>query len=181
MTDFKAGDKVEFIEDYPAGPAKTGDRATVLRVDDGIAYFEEAIEGALHSRLKLVKPEPKPAPLKIYLAGPMSGIEHYNFPAFFTAARKLRAAGHEVFNPAENDMATGFNALGMEGHEAADHGFSLREALKTDLSWICENADALVLLEGWEGSKGVRAEMALAEALGLPKYEMERLPAEVAK
>lgn len=113
---------------------------------------------------------PKPATsssLKIYLAGPMSGIEHYNFPAFFTAARKLREAGHEVFNPAENDMATGFNALGMEGHEASEHGFSLRNALKADLTWICENANAIALLDGWEDSKGVKAELALADALGI--------------
>lgn len=146
------------------------------------ADFDAKLTAEVLGNWEEPKPEAVEHPsLKIYLAGPMSGIEHYNLPAFFSAARKLRKAGHTVFNPAENDIATGFNALGMEGHEAADHGFSLRDALKADLSWICENADALVLLDGWGDSKGVRAEMALADALGLPQYKMSNLPVEVTK
>lgn len=118
--------------------------------------------------------------MKIYIAGPMTGLPEYNFPAFDKAADILEAQGHEVFNPAQNDRDHGFDAEGLEGHEAERLGFSLRRALKQDLSWICDHAEALVLLEGWERSKGVRAEMALAEALGLPKWELDRLPAEVA-
>jgi hypothetical protein len=114
--------------------------------------------------------------MKIYIAGPMTGLPEYNFPAFDKAADILTESGHHVFNPAQNDRDHGFNATGLEGHEAEQLGFSLRRALKQDLSWICDHAEALVLLEGWERSRGVRAEMALAEALGLPKYEMERLP-----
>ena len=118
--------------------------------------------------------------MKLYIAGPMTGIPEYNFPAFDKAAEFLSFLGHEVFSPAQNDRDHGFEAAGLEGHEAEQLGFSLRRALKQDLSWICDHAEALVLLEGWERSKGVRAEMALAEALGIPKYELERLPAEVA-
>ena len=114
--------------------------------------------------------------MKIYIAGPMTGLPEYNFPAFDKAAAILTAQGHEVFNPAQNDRDHGFDASGLVGHEAERLGFSLRRALKQDLSWICDHAEALVLLEGWERSKGVRAEMALAEALGIPKYELERLP-----
>jgi hypothetical protein len=107
----------------------------------------------------------------------MTGLPEYNFPAFDKATTRLRELGHTVFNPAENDKDNGFDATGMAGHEAEEHGFSLRDALKQDLSWICDHAEAIVLLEGWERSKGVRAEMALAEALSIPKYEMARLPA----
>ena len=119
--------------------------------------------------------------MRLYLAGPMTGIKDFNYPAFHTAATQLRSHGHEVFNPAENDIANGFNPQGFSGDptEAAASGFSLRTALKQDLAWICDHAEGIALLEGWERSKGVRAEMALAEALGLPKYEMERLPAAV--
>ena len=99
----------------------------------------------------------------------MTGLPDYNFPAFDKAADILTAQGHEVFNPAQNDREHGFDASGLEGHEAERLGFSLHRALKQDLSWICDHAEALVLLEGWERSKGVRAEMALAEALGLPR------------
>ena len=105
--------------------------------------------------------------MKLYLAGPMTGIEHYNFPAFDAAAKQLREAGHTVFNPAENDRENGFNATGLQGHEAAEHGFDLRTALKQDLSWICDHAEGIALLPGWEESKGARAEVALAKALGL--------------
>lgn len=117
--------------------------------------------------------------MRIYLAGPMTGLPDYNFHAFQKGAATLRASGHDVFNPAENDLTNGFDPRGLAGHEAEQHGFSLRHALKQDLSWICDHAEALVLLEGWERSKGVRAEMALAEALGIPKYELERLPMEL--
>jgi hypothetical protein len=106
--------------------------------------------------------------MKLYLAGPMTGIEHYNFPAFDEAAKQLREAGHTVFNPAENDRENGFDATGLLGHEAAEHGFDLRKALKQDLSWICDNAEGIALLYGWQHSRGAQAEVALGKALGIP-------------
>lgn len=107
----------------------------------------------------------------------MTGLPEYNFPAFDKAADILTSTGHEVFNPAQNDRDHGFDAAGLQGDEAERLGFSLRRALKQDLSWICDHAEALVLLAGWERSKGVRAEMALAEALGIPTYELESMTA----
>lgn len=108
--------------------------------------------------------------MKIYLAGPMTNIEHYNFPEFNRVAKLLRDAGHEVFNPAENDVKNGFDAvkLDLKGTEIADHGFSLRKALKEDLSWICDHAEAVAVLPGWADSRGARTEVALAHALGIP-------------
>lgn len=111
--------------------------------------------------------------MRIYVAGPMRGIPEFNFPAFNAAAARLRAEGHEVFNPAEKDIEvhgtdiSKGNATGSLDQAAADHGFSLRRALRDDTSWICEHADAVALLPGWQNSKGARAERALAEALGL--------------
>lgn len=37
----------------------------------------------------------------VYIAGPMSGIEDFNRPAFHEVAQALRAEGHTVLNPAE--------------------------------------------------------------------------------
>ena len=38
---------------------------------------------------------------RIYVAGPMTGIQDLNFPAFHAQAAQLRADGHQVVNPAE--------------------------------------------------------------------------------
>jgi len=110
--------------------------------------------------------------MKIYIAGPMRGIAEFNFPAFFAAEELLKADGHTVFNPARRDEeahGVGFADGNTTGDEvaAAQKGFSLREALKDDTSWIALNAEGIYLLPGWENSKGARAEKALADALGL--------------
>lgn len=109
--------------------------------------------------------------MKIYLAGPMRGYPQFNFPAFFTAAEKLRKEGHTVFNPAEKDVEKHGDKIWKTSKgslkEAEKKGFSLRQALGADLAWICKSADAVALLPGWRKSKGACAEHATAEALGL--------------
>jgi len=95
------------------------------------------------------------AVVKVYLAGPMRGYEDMNRPAFAAAAATLRAAGHFVCNPAENEAG------------------SLRANLAVDTSWIALVAEAVVLLPGWRASAGATAEHALASALGLPTLELE--------
>ena len=107
--------------------------------------------------------------MRLYLAGPMTGIKYFNAPAFADATFRLRLVGYEVFSPAENDINNGFDLGKMNGTEAlTDHGYSLREALKQDLTWICDNAEGIAVLFGSEKSKGVAAELALANALGIP-------------
>lgn len=114
--------------------------------------------------------------MKIYVAGPMRGIPEFNFPAFHAAAASLRAQGHTVFNPAERDIEhhgvdiSKGNEAGCEALAAATHGFNLREALKDDLVFICLEADAVAVLPGWEESRGARAEVATAKALGLQVF-----------
>lgn len=110
--------------------------------------------------------------MKIYLAGPMRGLPEFNFPAFMKAAEELRAQGHEVFNPAERDKEQhgDFEKGNINGDEvlaAAQHGFSLREALRDDTHWISMEAEGIALLPGWQNSKGAKAERALADALHL--------------
>jgi hypothetical protein len=107
--------------------------------------------------------------MKIYVAGPMTGIPHFNFPLFYKVAAKLRAQGHEVFNPAERDNdkygVDISNPTGDPIIAAKEHNFSLREALADDTQYICRYADAIYMLPGWEKSHGARAEHALAIAL----------------
>lgn len=95
--------------------------------------------------------------MKIYLGGPMGGIEELNFPLFNTVARWLRYYdyGTHVFNPAETE------------HTEAER----RKGFAENCKFICEEADALVMLPGWRRSKNARAEAALTIALELPIYE----------
>lgn len=117
-------------------------------------------------------------PMRIYIAGPMRGYPEFNFPAFHAAAAKLRADGHTVFNPAEQDMLrhgvdiSKGNLHGDETEAARKHGFDLRVALGEDLAWICQHAEAIALLPGWHASDGASAEYAAAIALGLKVIEL---------
>lgn len=117
--------------------------------------------------------------MKIYLAGPMRGLPAFNFPAFHAAARVLRADGHIVFNPAERDEEVYgkefFRSANGDQEKAAQEGFSLRDALGADLDWICREAEGIVMLPGWSDSKGARAELAVAHALGLPVLGLDAL------
>ncbi len=110
--------------------------------------------------------------MKIYLAGPMSGYQNFNYPAFHAAAAKLRGDGHSVFNPAWRDMERDGVDWGAEVTDgcltsAKAKGFDRRRALCDDLTFICTEADAIALLPGWEKSSGATAERAAAIALGL--------------
>lgn len=116
--------------------------------------------------------------MKIYLAGPMRGYPEFNFPAFHTGAKFLREQGHEVFSPAENDIDNNgdFSADYQTGDEKAleaNTGWTLRKALEQDTAWICRHADAIALLPGWQASKGAKAELALAKALGLVEIYLD--------
>ncbi len=108
--------------------------------------------------------------MKIYVAGPMTGIPYFNFPLFNSVTAQLRSQGHEVFNPAERDTerhngADITNAAGDPAQAAKEHGFSLRDALADDTAYICKEANAIYMLPGWENSPGARAEHALAVVL----------------
>lgn len=105
--------------------------------------------------------------MKIYLAGKMRGIPEFNFPAFHAAAKKLREQGHEVFSPAEKGAETEvINDPSLQ--ESLDFR---RRVFKLDTAYICDHADAVVLLPGWETSLGATAERALAAAIGLEIIE----------
>lgn len=84
---------------------------------------------------------------KIYIAGPMTGIPDLNYPAFHEAAAALRAAGHEVFNPAENPAP----ACG-----------SWNGYMRMAIAQLTQ-CEAIYLLHGWSASKGARLEYRIAQ------------------
>jgi hypothetical protein len=108
--------------------------------------------------------------MKAYVAGPMRGYPEFNFPAFYRATSLLREQGWEVFNPAEHDVESGAVKITDPGYLTGDveglPGFDFRAAMRWDTARITE-ADAIVLLPGWQHSTGAKAERSLAEMLGL--------------
>lgn len=106
---------------------------------------------------------------RLYLAGKMRGVRDFNFPLFFAIAGTLRHHGYEVFCPAEHDVAVyGPDRFKSESGEDVIDGFDLRDALATDVEYIARYADGIAVLSDWQSSAGARAEVALADALGLP-------------
>lgn len=91
----------------------------------------------------------------IYISGPMSGIEEFNFPAFRTAARRLRSAGFPVLDPSDF---------------GADEKTPYNQILGRDLALVA-HADVVVVLPGYQNSKGAGLEIDVALALGIPICE----------
>lgn len=118
--------------------------------------------------------------MKLYLAGPISGIPLFNFPAFHAAEESLNAKGHEVFSPArmtEFQHGADFASRYPTGDTIAAkcNGFDLRKAMAWNLMAICNEVDALALLPGWSKSNGTAVEIAVAKYLGIPAYPVEDL------
>jgi nucleoside 2-deoxyribosyltransferase len=97
--------------------------------------------------------------VKVYLAGPMSGIPDNNFPAFDRAAEVLRGHGHEVWSPADANRKAGFDPT----RTATPQEYA--EFMREDLRAVIDS-DAIALLPGWEHSKGASMEKAVAEITG---------------
>jgi hypothetical protein len=104
--------------------------------------------------------------MKVYIAGPMSGYEDWNFPAFFEAERQLLELGYEVINPAHNDGATVQEALESAGSPDRPNNM-WSWYMRRDLPHVME-VDALCVLPGWQKSKGAKLEVHVATAIGIP-------------
>lgn len=96
--------------------------------------------------------------MKIYIAGPMSGMAGYNIPNFNVTAKALRAAGHEVVNPAEIGEAFG------TPEEIEEDLLLLKKVIDTEMRELA-TCDTIYLLKGWERSDGARRELTAALAL----------------
>lgn len=91
----------------------------------------------------------------VYIAGPMTGIEDFNYPAFNIATEILRARGLEVLNPADTEQ---YNDTG----KPQEWTWYIRHAIR-----LVSHADGIALLPGWEASKGATLEHQIGTALGL--------------
>lgn len=91
--------------------------------------------------------------MKLYVAGPMTGLPEFNFPAFFEAESMLTAAGFSVLNPAR--------------HGAGEPGMEWADYMRRDIPDVLA-VDGIALLPGWELSRGACLEVHIAKTLGMP-------------
>lgn len=97
--------------------------------------------------------------MRLYIAGPMTGVPEKNFPAFASAAKWLRARGHDVVSPAELTLE--------DGHPWAYY-------MRRDIAALV-TCDGIALLPGAAESKGARLELHIALELGLAQVSLTDL------
>ncbi len=102
-------------------------------------------------------------PSSLYIAGPMAGVEDFNYPLFYEVEEKLNAIGIETINPAELDRldktvpTTTVTPLLRAGF------------LKRDFHHLT-TMEGIVLLEGWQDSTGANAELMVAQISGMSTW-----------
>jgi hypothetical protein len=116
----------------------------------------------------------------VYLAGRMSGYPLCNFPAFIETAGKLRAMGYDVLNPAELDLAAGFDPRHFSAEElekiVSAPAFIRKTALR-DVHAIhqlrAEKGDFIALMPEWKGGRGAPAEAHHGKWVGIPLFDLD--------
>lgn len=97
--------------------------------------------------------------MKLYIAGPMTGLPDLNFPTFHAATEALRAAGHTVANPAEINP---------------DHSTPWAVCMQRDIAELV-TCEGIVMLPGWEKSDGATIERLFARRMGLHIFSADTL------
>lgn len=93
----------------------------------------------------------------LYIAGPMTGLPDFNYPAFRAAQVELEASGFAVLNPVDSEQ---HNTTGMPQR----WDWYMRHALRMVLE-----ADGIALLDDWTSSRGAQLEYRVATDLGIPR------------
>ena len=91
----------------------------------------------------------------IFISGPMTGFENYNFGKFNKVAARLIQAGYNVINPV-NICKKFKQEEVIKSKEAFDAMVAEQQVAER------EQCDAILLLDGWELSLGVRLELQTA-------------------
>ena len=91
--------------------------------------------------------------MRLYVAGPMTGLPEFNYPAFFSAADALRRAAFDPINPART--------AGREGCR------SWLDYMRAGLRDVAD-CDGVAVLPGWQDSRGAALEVHVARSLDLP-------------
>jgi hypothetical protein len=100
----------------------------------------------------------------VYIAGPMSGYPRWNKAEFDHAESIIALRGQEPINP--------FNLSPVpekDSHEFNKDDFEIlwRDCMRRAVTALAKS-DKVVVLNGWEKSRGARVEVQLALDLGIP-------------
>lgn len=96
-----------------------------------------------------------------FISGPMSGHEDFNYPAFHEVGEYLNGLGVRFLSPAKG--WTGAEIPPPVPEFAKPWEFYMRESIKKLM-----DCDRILMLPGWENSRGACIEKELAETLGMP-------------
>ena len=95
---------------------------------------------------------------RIYISGPISGIDRAVYlSAFAEAERRLRAKGYDTLNPTRLPPSRWLWIYKVLGY---------RLTLLYDL-WHLMRCDGITMLAGWEQSRGARLEKATADIFNI--------------
>lgn len=99
--------------------------------------------------------------MKLYVAGPMTGYEEDNYPAFIRAGKQLRSRGYETLLPTDTQK---LNTTGVR----QEWKWYVRHGLHMLL-----DADGIAVLPNWWKSKGATLEVHIATQLQFPVEPVE--------
>lgn len=119
-----------------------------------------------------------------YLAGPMSNLPKFNFPAFMEHAGKLRETGLNICNPAEFDHEIARSILASKdgSHRKLSANLKKRglnaltwaDCLRRDIVYVGNpNCQGVIVMDGWEFSQGAQFETYVAYKLLKPVQKLE--------
>lgn len=121
-----------------------------------IKYFHGQNEPA--DFLNLIFPGNK----KIYISGAIEGMPDKNMDAFLTVANYITSINSAPINP---------HVLGLQ---ITKKNPSWEDYMKNDIRSLVD-CDAVVVMDGWETSKGVAVEVFLAQQMKIPVFHFPSL------
>lgn len=115
--------------------------------------------------------------MRLYVVGPMTGKPYYNWEAFRDAQKVWSWKGHEVNTPFDATNIIWNAHFGRDFNpyvDKCDYGHPLMLAHWLEDTRILLWADAIILLRGWESSRGSRVEVQTALLMGKRIFSAER-------
>ena len=108
-------------------------------------------------------------PKCIFISGPMTGLPNYNFDKFNEVAARLARAGYKMVNPV-------CICKRFKQEEVVKNKEVFDEMVKDQQIAERQLCDSILLLDGWEKSRGVRLELQTAIELKFQIFLEKDLP-----